>query len=129
MVVGVSQHDGTVHFVERNASGIIENGIPSKTVPVSRSLRSIRPEQNGAVVTGACDKVDCPVSQAACVSRQMNSSQGVVSELGEIKQPSGFVQRQPDGIVEAGRRAYEAGLSPARREASATSPLTGFLDE
>jgi len=31
--------------------------------------------------------------------------------------------------VEAGRMAYEAGLSPARREASATSPLTGFLDE
>jgi len=31
--------------------------------------------------------------------------------------------------VEAGRMAYESGLSSARREASATSPLTGFLDE
>jgi thiazole synthase len=31
--------------------------------------------------------------------------------------------------VEAGRMGYESGLSPARREASATSPLTGFLDE
>jgi thiazole synthase len=31
--------------------------------------------------------------------------------------------------VEAGRMAYEAGLGPVRREAAATSPLTGFLDE
>jgi len=31
--------------------------------------------------------------------------------------------------VVAGRTAYEIGLAPARREASATSPLTGFLDE
>jgi thiazole synthase len=31
--------------------------------------------------------------------------------------------------VEAGRTAYEVGLSPKRREASATSPLTGFLNE
>jgi len=31
--------------------------------------------------------------------------------------------------VEAGRRGFEAGLGPTRREASATSPLTGFLDE
>lgn len=30
--------------------------------------------------------------------------------------------------VDAGRRAFEAGLSPTRRDASATSPLTGFLD-
>lgn len=29
--------------------------------------------------------------------------------------------------VEAGRDAYEIGLAPARRTASATSPLTGFL--
>jgi thiazole synthase len=31
--------------------------------------------------------------------------------------------------VEAGRVAYEVGLAPKRREAEATSPLTGFLDE
>lgn len=31
--------------------------------------------------------------------------------------------------VEAGRLAYEIGLAPQRRYASATSPLTGFLDE
>jgi len=31
--------------------------------------------------------------------------------------------------VEAGRRAYEAGLGPTSRTAEATSPLTGFLDE
>jgi len=31
--------------------------------------------------------------------------------------------------VEAGRRGFEAGLGPTRRVASATSPLTGFLDE
>lgn len=31
--------------------------------------------------------------------------------------------------VEAGRAAYEIGLAPKRREAEATSPLTGFLDE
>ena len=31
--------------------------------------------------------------------------------------------------VEAGRTAYEVGLAPRRRDASATSPLTGFLDE
>ena len=31
--------------------------------------------------------------------------------------------------VEAGRMAYEIGLAPSRREASATSPLTGFLNE
>ena len=31
--------------------------------------------------------------------------------------------------VEAGRAAYEIGLAPKRREASATSPLTGFFDE
>jgi thiazole synthase len=30
--------------------------------------------------------------------------------------------------VEAGRAAYEIGLAPKRREAEATSPLTGFLD-
>jgi thiazole synthase len=30
--------------------------------------------------------------------------------------------------VEAGRAAYEIGLAPQRREASATSPLTGFLN-
>jgi thiazole synthase len=30
--------------------------------------------------------------------------------------------------VEAGRAAYEIGLAPPRREAAATSPLTGFLD-
>jgi thiazole synthase len=30
--------------------------------------------------------------------------------------------------VEAGRRAYEAGLAPARDAAEASSPLTGFLD-
>lgn len=31
--------------------------------------------------------------------------------------------------VEAGRTAYEVGLAPKRREADATSPLTGFLDQ
>jgi len=31
--------------------------------------------------------------------------------------------------VEAGRRGFEAGLGPSRKEALATSPLTGFLDE
>jgi thiazole synthase len=31
--------------------------------------------------------------------------------------------------VQAGRSAYEIGLAPKRRAASATSPLTGFLDE
>jgi thiazole synthase len=31
--------------------------------------------------------------------------------------------------VEAGRRGFEAGLGPTRKEALATSPLTGFLDE
>jgi thiazole synthase len=31
--------------------------------------------------------------------------------------------------VEAGRMAYEVGLAPAHATASATSPLTGFLDE
>lgn len=31
--------------------------------------------------------------------------------------------------VEAGRRAYEAGLAPVRKEAEASSPLTGFLSE
>ncbi|MCX7915373.1 MAG: thiazole synthase, partial [Verrucomicrobiae bacterium] len=31
--------------------------------------------------------------------------------------------------VEAGRLAYEIGLAPQRRYASATSPLTGFLDD
>ncbi len=31
--------------------------------------------------------------------------------------------------VEAGRVAYEVGLAPKQREAIATSPLTGFLDE
>src|SRR5436309_5337910 len=31
--------------------------------------------------------------------------------------------------VEAGRAAYEIGLAPKRKEAEATSPLTGFLDE
>jgi thiazole synthase len=31
--------------------------------------------------------------------------------------------------VEAGRTAYEIGLAPKRKEADATSPLTGFLDE
>jgi thiazole synthase len=31
--------------------------------------------------------------------------------------------------VEAGRMGYKAGLGPASRAASATSPLTGFLDE
>jgi thiazole synthase len=30
--------------------------------------------------------------------------------------------------VEAGRTAFEIGLAPRRREAAATSPLTGFLD-
>src|SRR5207249_2701792 len=30
--------------------------------------------------------------------------------------------------VEAGRIAYEVGLAAQQREASATSPLTGFLD-
>jgi thiazole synthase len=30
--------------------------------------------------------------------------------------------------IEAGRTAYEIGLAPKRREAEATSPLTGFLD-
>ena len=30
--------------------------------------------------------------------------------------------------VEAGRTAYEVGLAPVRSTASATSPLTGFLD-
>jgi len=30
--------------------------------------------------------------------------------------------------VRAGRRAYESGLAPAQREASASSPLTGFLE-
>jgi thiazole synthase len=32
------------------------------------------------------------------------------------------------GAVEAGREAYEIGIAPRRQEASATSPLTGFLD-
>jgi thiazole synthase len=31
--------------------------------------------------------------------------------------------------VEAGRAAYEVGLTPKRKEAEATSPLTGFLNE
>lgn len=31
--------------------------------------------------------------------------------------------------VEAGRTAYELGLAPAQPEASASSPLTGFLDQ
>jgi thiazole synthase len=31
------------------------------------------------------------------------------------------------GAVEAGRIAYEIGLAPKRRQAEATSPLTGFL--
>jgi len=31
--------------------------------------------------------------------------------------------------VEAGRAAFEIGLAPKRREAEATSPLTGFLDD
>src|SRR5947209_2456193 len=31
--------------------------------------------------------------------------------------------------VEAGRAAYEVGLAPKRKEAEATSPLTGFLSE
>jgi thiazole synthase len=31
--------------------------------------------------------------------------------------------------VEAGRAAYEVGLAPKRKEADATSPLTGFLNE
>jgi len=31
--------------------------------------------------------------------------------------------------VEAGRQGFEAGLGPTRKEALATSPLTGFLDE
>ena len=31
--------------------------------------------------------------------------------------------------VEAGRAAYEIGLAPKRKEADATSPLTGFLNE
>ncbi len=31
--------------------------------------------------------------------------------------------------VEAGREAYEIGLAPRRKDASATSPLTGFLEE
>jgi len=31
--------------------------------------------------------------------------------------------------VEAGRTAYEVGLAPKRREADATSPLTGFLSQ
>jgi thiazole synthase len=31
------------------------------------------------------------------------------------------------GAVEAGRIAYEIGLTPKRRQAEATSPLTGFL--
>jgi thiazole synthase len=30
--------------------------------------------------------------------------------------------------VQAGRAAYELGLAPSIDEASATSPLTGFLD-
>jgi thiazole synthase len=30
--------------------------------------------------------------------------------------------------VEAGRSAFEIGLAPKRREADATSPLTGFLN-
>ncbi len=30
--------------------------------------------------------------------------------------------------VEAGRDAYELGLAPSHEQASATSPLTGFLD-
>ncbi|MGZ4143924.1 MAG: thiazole synthase, partial [Actinomycetota bacterium] len=30
--------------------------------------------------------------------------------------------------VEAGRRAYGAGLAPRRADAEASSPLTGFLD-
>ena len=30
--------------------------------------------------------------------------------------------------VDAGRRAFEAGLAPTRDEAEASSPLTGFLD-
>jgi thiazole synthase len=31
--------------------------------------------------------------------------------------------------VEAGRAAYEIGLASKRKEAAATSPLTGFLNE
>lgn len=31
--------------------------------------------------------------------------------------------------VDAGRTAYEIGIAPSRRHASATSPLTGFLNE
>jgi thiazole synthase len=31
--------------------------------------------------------------------------------------------------VDAGRTAYEIGLAPKRKEADATSPLTGFLNE
>jgi len=31
--------------------------------------------------------------------------------------------------IEAGRAAYEVGLAPKRREAEASSPLTGFLNE
>jgi thiazole synthase len=31
--------------------------------------------------------------------------------------------------IEAGRAAYEAGLGPAQETASATSPLTAFLDQ
>jgi thiazole synthase len=31
--------------------------------------------------------------------------------------------------VDAGRTAYEIGLAPKRREAQATSPLMGFLEE
>jgi len=31
--------------------------------------------------------------------------------------------------VEAGRRGFEAGLGKSSQTASATSPLTGFLDE
>jgi thiazole synthase len=33
------------------------------------------------------------------------------------------------GAVACGREAYELGLSDPRFEASATSPLTGFLDD
>lgn len=67
-------------------------------------------------------------SQAAEAMEMGAAGVLVNTAIAVAEDPVGMAQAFRLG-VEAGRKGYAAGLGPTQRRASATSPLTGFLDE
>ncbi|MBO8138400.1 MAG: thiazole synthase [Desulfotomaculum sp.] len=114
----------------------LEDAGAAAVMPLGAPIGTNRGLQTKELIRILIDEIKLPIIVDAGIGRPSEAAEAM--EMGAaavLANTAVATARDPVAMakafsmaVEAGRKAYMAGLGPVRKEAEASSPLTGFLD-